>query len=337
MEIEFIYRNSQKQFSIEKVFHTIEEEVSHYSNVTVRESRVKPFRFWAFAVLWNMFAYAIKSRRNRLFHITGDVQYLGCLMNPKNTVLTIHDLVMLHDNSVPKKVKRLIYWLWYYIPLRRLKYITCISEATKKDLLQRFPWAERKITVIHNPVHPSYKFHPKEFDGRCPIILHIGTKPNKNLERTIMALKGVKCKLIIIGKLSQKQEQLLVENVIDYSNKIAISDEEMLSIYEKSDVVSFPSLFEGFGMPIIEGQAIGRPVLTSELEPMVTVANNAASLCDPTSVDSIRHGFMDIISSKNKYQEYVKNGLENAARYSVRAIAFQYLELYQSIEKTNII
>lgn len=76
-------------------------------------------------------------------------------------------------------------------------------------------------------------------------MLHIGTRPNKNLERVIEALEGIKCHLRIIGKLTSEQEKLLSEKKIKYSNGINLTDEEILNEYILCDIVSFPSLYEG--------------------------------------------------------------------------------------------
>ena len=220
MRITYIFRTQSKQRSIERVFEPIIETMKDEGHEVDVEFTVQGRGF--IHTLWKNMWHFRKISKHRICHITGDVQYVACLMNPKNTILTIHDLVPLHNKKVPWYSKFLCYWLWYYIPLKRLHQITCISETTKRDILTFFPWAEKKITVINNPVDDSFTYSPKEFNTDCPRILHIGTKPNKNLSRVIEALVGTKCHLRIIGKLPEVEKSLLQRYKIDFSNAFGI-------------------------------------------------------------------------------------------------------------------
>jgi glycosyltransferase involved in cell wall biosynthesis len=92
-------------------------------------------------------------------------------------------------------------------------------------------------------------------------------------------------------------------------------------------------VYEGFGMPIIEGQVVGRVVLTSNIEPMTEVGGEAAVYVDPYSVESIRSGFEDIISDGNLRAQLICKGVANSKRFSPDTIAKQYLKLYKSIDE----
>lgn len=326
MKITYIYRAPSNERSIERVFASIKKHVINEGHEVV-ESYVKPFRLWPFGLIYNMIRYAFLSMKGDIFHITGDVQYVACFMNSKRTVLTIHDCVPLLNKNVPVYSKWLCYWLWYYFPLKHLKYITCISEATRKDLVSFFPWVEKKLTVIPDPFGDEFKYVPKQININNPRILHVGTRNNKNLERVIRALEYVSCNLVIIGKLSAEQKELLEKHHIRFINRFHISDEEIVAEYQKADIISFPSLFEGFGMPIIEGQATGRPVVTSNIEPMLTIAGGASILVNPHDIDSIREGFTGHTIAE--IAEVVERGLVNAQGYSSQAVAEQYIKLYQ--------
>ena len=96
------------------------------------------------------------------------------------------------------------------------------------------------------------------------------------------------------------------------------------------DLVNFPSLYEGFGMPIIEGQAIGRPVLTSNISPTKEVAGNAAVLVNPTNTDSIREGYEILLEDA---EEYIVRGLENVKRFALSRISQDYFQIYKNLVK----
>ena len=329
MKIIYIFRSPSNERSIERVFNPIINRVVE-AGYKVDLAFAFSSRCWLWTIIKNIVYYARLSKKN-ICHITGDIQYVGCLMNPKNTILTIHDLVSLHNEKTPWWFKKVVYLLWYYIPLKRLQYVTCISERTKQDLVTYFPWAKDKITVINNPVGDEFILSPMPVVEKMPIILHIGTRSNKNLLRVIEAMKGIKATLRIIGLLSAEQKIALDASDIIYSNTYNLKDEELVNEYQSCSIVSFPSLFEGFGMPIIEAQAVGRPVVTSNMEPMKTVAGNAAIFVDPENIKSIRDGFNKILSDSQLQQKYIALGDANVKHYTSSTIAKYYMELYELI------
>jgi len=105
----------------------------------------------------------------------------------------------------------------------------------------------------------------------------------------------------------------------------------MIRRYEDADIIALASTYEGFGMPILEGQAVGRPVISSNLFSMPEVAGNAACLVDPFDVNSIRAGIIKIIQNDEYRNRLVRDGFENVKRFDPDHIAFQYLDLYQEV------
>lgn len=325
--ITFFHRNHRCGYSIYKVFKTIENELK-YQNQELEEY----FMPSPFSMPWDIIKNSIFTFKHRntkgINHISGHIHdvilgLIGC-----KTVLTIHDLVFI--DNVRNPIKRFYKWLfWLYIPVKLANKVTCISNETKRKVLQHIK--TDKITVIYNPIDPTFKYVPKTFSKECPIILHIGTFWNKNLERTIQALEGINCHLRIIGEIDNRISQLLQEKNIKFSNAKNLSDEEIRQEYINCDIVNFPSIYEGFGMPVIEGQQTGRIVITSAIEPIKEIAGEAAIFVNPISIQSIHNAYITAIENDKLRNEIIQKGLENAQRFQVKNIAKQYLELYQSL------
>lgn len=211
------------------------------------------------------------------------------------------------------------------------RYITCISENTQQELQRCFPLIGRRIVKIYNPYNPNIIYTPKKsIISEEKIILHLGTGSRKNLENVIKALEGLRCKLYIVGKLSDLQLQLLSETRINYHNEFEVPFYRIIELYKECDVVSFPSFYEGFGMPIIEGQAIGRPILTSKSGAIPEIAGNSVLYVNPNDVMDIRNGFNRLLTDSCLYRKLVTLGINNVKKYSVEEIFKAYENLYLS-------
>jgi len=325
IKVTYFFRKKNYEHSIERVFRNVQCSINvNYSDNYVPYNEIRLIK-----LIKNLLF--CRQLRGKINHITGDIYYCMLAMSANNTVITFHDLGILKSNRGLKKY--FFYFFWYYLPIKKAKHITCISEFTKKEITDIIKCDTKKISVIHNPISPSYIYHAKNFNSVNPRILHIGTRKNKNLERVIEALEGIECHLRIIGKLSIEQNQMLADKNVIWSNAIDLSDDEIINEYIQCDIVSFPSLYEGFGMPIIEAQAIGRVLLGSEIEPLLEVSNRAMCSVNPYDVSSIRNGFIKIISSKNLRENLIERGLDNVKNYMPDVIANQYYTIYRSINK----
>lgn len=331
--IVYVFRKrSATVFSIEKLFDTLYARFEK-ANVKVSRLELPHISTGIGRVLRNAW-FVARRRKSGFLHITGDVHYAALLCPFSKTVITIHDCVVLQRGTGLKGlVMRL---LWFHLPLRLASAITVISEQTKREILRTVAIPERKIRVIPNFVDPDLVFSERVFASEQPRILHVGTTPNKNLPRVVEALRGIACTLVIVGPLPPEMMEHLRESGIHYEHHIGIDHTAMARLYQGSDIISFPSTYEGFGMPVIEGQAVGRPVLTSELEPMRDVAGDGgALLVNPQSVEEIRSGFLALMRDGALRARLVAAGSANCRRFSLEAVAASYLVLYQAVAEAK--
>lgn len=326
MRILYIYRHPGMGFSIGKVFKPIEEEMRKYAEV---DSVYLPVPNYKPAGLWQNIRTAraaVKKKCYDVVHITGAEHYLLPFLRGQHTVLTVHDLGFFVNNW-PSLRSAWKYLLWVKtMPLA--SHITFISDKSYEEALRFVKFKEGCANIVYNAVGKEFQYIPKQLNHNYPTILHVGTKSNKNLASTAIALKGFPCKLRIIGELNKNQQTVLNLYSIDYTNVSNLTDEQILQEYINCDYVNFPSLYEGFGMPIIEGQTIGRPVLTSNISPMKDIAGNAAIIVDPTSSESIRAGYEKI---GTEAEDLIKKGLDNAKRFALSEITEQYFNIYKQV------
>ncbi|HAF77824.1 MAG TPA: glycosyltransferase family 1 protein [Maribacter sp.] len=325
MRITYFFRHPKVGFSIQRVLQTINKDVA--KTQAIEEVFLPEQKSGILSIIKNGI-YA-KKHQGSINHITGDAHYLLYFLKSKKTIVTVHDIMYYsYLSGFKKKI-----WKFLYISsLKRASKVVFISEFAKEQVLNEIYLKPDQYCVIPNPVSTDFKYLQKDFCAAKPIILHInGNLERKNLARTIKALDKIPCHLRIVGKLSDNNTLLLQQSNVEYSNVFNLSNKEVVKEYENCDIVNFPSLFEGFGMPIIEGQAVGRPVLTSNILPMKSVAGEGAVLVNPESVESIKNGYIKIITNENFRNNLVNKGVLNVKRFQLNTVTDLYLDLYKNL------
>lgn len=266
--------------------------------------------------------------RADVVHITGDIQYCALAVRGSRCLLTVLDLVSLWRLTGWRR--RIVLLLWYRLPIRRAAAVSVISRAVREELVRLLPEARGKIIVIGCPVGQEFTPAP---DGttRSDVfqVLLVGSTPNKNVERVATALRGLPLHVHVVGTLHDEQRRLMDRLGLSYTQTAGLSDAEMRNSYQRSSVLVFASTYEGFGLPILEAQACGIPVITSSIPPMCDVAGDAAVLVDPYDPVSIRRGVEAVMGDAALRASLRHAGRLNADRHSPERVAAQYAESYR--------
>lgn len=323
--VHFMRRPSAGAYSIERLFADLRAAAPRDCEISVYtcENPSKGLR----PRLRDM--WRARAHQGDVNHVTGDVHYLTFLMNPARTVLTIHDLVMLRRL---RGLKRFVLWLlWYWLPVRRVAEVVVISEAIRAELLQAVRCDPEKVRVIHNAVSDEFQPVPYVFNEARPRILQMGVTWNKNIERVAEALAELGCQLVVVGRLSDDQQAALARFGIDVESHVGLSREALVEVYASCDLLLFASVYEGFGLPIVEAQAVGRPVVTSNIHSMPEVAGGGACLVDPLDTASIRAGVLRVLSDAAYREDLVARGFENVRDFRSDRMAERYAAVYRRL------
>ena len=270
---------------------------------------------------------------DKINHITGDVNFLALGLKRGRTILTIHDFGFYENPVHSKLVKMMYHFFWLYLPLKRVDIVTVVSEFTKEKLIRYFKFPVDRIRVIPDPVKPVFQRVEKTVAGDRPVVLMLGTGKHKNLDNLIEAAKGCNFHIDIVGWPAPDELARLKQYGISHTIFNGLSDEQVFERYVACDVLFMASLYEGFGMPIIEGQAVGRPVVTSNIGAMREVGEGSAIMVDPHDPIAIQDAITSLLSNSQLRDDLVARGYANAAKYDYRKIAEQYLDVYMELDK----
>ncbi len=260
-------------------------------------------------------------------------------------VLTVHDLTYLKHPEffMYSNLNQRGYLKELPTALKRADAVIAVSESTKYDLVTLMGYPEEKICVVYEGVEGHFfaRASPEEeknilaryhLDTPYMIFL-IGTpEPRKNLERTIRAAKvaAPDMTIALIGNPNLIQELLrdMVENICVLGS---VPDKDLPILLHAAEISLYPSLYEGFGLPILESMAAGVPVITSNISSCPEVAGDAAILVNPYKVDEISQAIIDILEDKKKAERMRRQGEARAAMFTWQRAATKVLQLYDNL------
>jgi glycosyltransferase involved in cell wall biosynthesis len=327
VQVTYFHRKPRRyqNYSIELVFGSVRRELDG-----VIDARVCMAPFCSNGVLRRLWiAWHARRHQGEINHVTGDTNFTALTLDGKRTILTNHDCAYV---ATARGLRRwLLRLFWLKLPVKHVAAVTTVSNQIKEEIIRYTGCLPERIHVIPNAAPRGFRPVSKSFKAERPRILHVGTAPNKNLPRLIEAVAGLACTLVIVGPIGDDVRRRLVQAGVEYENYINLPAPDLVRQYEQCDLVAFASLYEGFGMPILEAQTVGRPLVTSDRLPTSEVAGEAACLVDPTDVKSIRAGIDRIVSDADFRGRLVEQGFENIKRFQPERIAQQYLSVYEKV------
>jgi glycosyltransferase involved in cell wall biosynthesis len=293
------------------------------------------------------FAWRLLREKLDLFHAT---HYVIPPLARTRAVVTIHDIIhVLYPQFLPNRAALVYARVMIRRALKRADRILTVSYNTKRDLVDYFGIAPARVEVVYNGV--SSKFRPdipREERERIaskyrlprPYLLFLGgEKPHKNVRNVLRAFaqarreRALPHTLVLAGPMPKNRSRVeALIAALELESRVSrpgvVPDEDLPGLFAGADVFLYPTLYEGFGLPVVEAMASGVPVLTSSTSALQEIAGGYAYLVDPTDVDAIARGVATLATDSARRQELVDLGKRRARDFSWDRAAQQTLRVY---------
>jgi len=294
---------------------------------------------------------ALRKTKFDIFHSPAFTIPPGC---PCPTVVTIHDLsFLMYPHHFEPAWRRYVTSLMPYV-LRSASGIICVSESTRHDLQQHYQVPDKKIHVVYNGLDHS-RFQPdakldKEWAAslgiRTPYMLHVGAlSERKNIPvllRAVAMLRDQKDfdsgQLVLAGaeapgltgahRIDDTIRQLRLENIVVRVGHVP--SEKLAGLYAGATLLVMPSMYEGFGFPVLEAMATGTPVVASNVSSLPEIARDAAALVPPGDEQALAEGIHSLLNSNSRREQLRLRGLEQSKKFSWQRTAQETAAVYHA-------
>ncbi len=279
-----------------------------------------------------------------IFHgLSGELP-LNWNNRPIKKIVTIHDLIFERYPQFYSFFDRKIHFWKFKKSAEMADLVIAISEQTKKDIVKFLKIPEEKIRVVYQGCHQAFKEKPneefllqiqKKYNLPHRFILNVGTiEERKNLLSVVRALAGTKIPLVVVGKRTKyykKIEREIRENKVEIYFLEGLSMPELAGVYRLADIFIYPSLFEGFGIPIIEALFSETVVITSNLSCLPEAGGKDSVYINPLDVCDIRAKIKFLWDNESERKYRAEKGLEFVQKFSDEEIAKNLIEVYQEV------
>jgi glycosyltransferase involved in cell wall biosynthesis len=272
--------------------------------------------------------------------------FVGPILSPCPSVVTIHDLSFIRFPELFRPANRIYLSMMTRLSVRRARRIIAVSAHAAAETHRLLDVPRERVDVVYHGV--KEEFHPCPADEvadfrqrqRLPerVVLFVGTlEPRKNLTRLVEAFARVrdgKTKLVLAGGKGWLYDDLFARvEALELGDEVIfpgyVKNEDLPLWYNAATLVAYPSLYEGFGLPVLEAQACGTPVLTSNVSSLPEAAGDAALLVDPYDVGSLAEGLQRLLSESNLRRELSERGLAHAEQFSWHQAAGETARVYR--------
>lgn len=296
--------------------------------------------------LWTLFGLSKKLSKNR--------QNLGVFFSPTHylpfgvpmkSVIAILDVSYLHFPELFSKRDLYMLKLWGKFSIKKASKIITISQASRNDIIKAYGVPESKVEVVYPGIKlvdgSSLRSQDMEkFGISKKYILFVGTlQPRKNVERLIEAfakLSGKDLELVIVGRKGWMYEDILnAPRKFDVADRVKFihdaSDEDLPNLYKNAEMFVLPSLYEGFGLPVLEAMQYGTPVIVSNVSSLPEAGGDAALYVDPKSAKDIAEKMEKLLSDPGLRDELIEKGKKQAAKFSWEKAAKETLSVLEGV------
>ena len=290
-------------------------------------------------------ASALDALKPDVAHFTNGMIPIGA---PSPTVVTVHDMSLrLYPGCHPVR-RLLLNRPLMHVAIRQASSIVTVSHSARRDLLRLHGVAPDRVSVVHEAASPVFRpivdrDRLEDMRARYSLprrfMLYVGTiEPRKNLTRLMEAFaaardQGIPHHLVCVGPygwssrdLSSRIERLGITDAVHFTGYVPF--DHLPSIYNLGEFFAFPSLYEGFGLPVVEAMACGIPVLTSSTSSLGEIAGDAAITVDPTDTEAITGAIVRLGTDAELRRHISERGMQRARSFSWEQTARQMLAVY---------
>ncbi|PRX54108.1 glycosyltransferase family 4 protein [Flagellimonas meridianipacifica] len=304
--------------------------------------------FWKkLSSLWRMFAInkQIVLDNPDIYHgLSGEIP-IGLSKNIAS-IVSIHDLIFLSHPHYYNPFDRLIYKLKFKYAARRADLVIAISEQTKRDIIKYLKVEEDKIEVAYQGCNAAYKVQynhnqkeniVKKYGLPSEFVLNVGTiQERKNVLTLVKAIHHTNLHLVIIGsekKYAKKVHKYVndhdLSNRVHFLKNVPLAD--LAIIYQLAKIFCYPSICEGFGIPIIEALFSKTPVITSQGGCFPEAGGPSTAYINPNDSDALKKKLEELTSDESLRKSMIEKGYAYAQRFSDENVANHLIELYKSV------